>query len=46
MINKLARYAPALKGKKLVKKLKNYAKELFKKLLALLMKQEVRGIII
>ena len=38
MINKSARCILALRGKKLVKKLKNHAKKLFKKLLALLMK--------
>ena len=44
MIDKSARHAPALRGKKLAKKLKNRVKELSKKLLTLLMKQEVRGI--
>ena len=44
MINKPTRYASALREKKLVKKLKNYAKESFKKLLILLMRQEIHGI--
>ena len=38
MINKPAKHAPASREKKLIKKLKNHAKELFEKLLTLLMK--------
>ena len=44
MVDKPARRALALRGKKLAKKLKNHAKESFKKLLTLLMRQEVHGI--
>ena len=46
MINKPAKCAPALREKKLAKKLKNCVKELFEKLFILLMEQEVCGIII
>ena len=46
MVDKSTRCIPALREKKLIKKLKNYAKELFKKLFALLMKQEVHRIIV
>ena len=46
MINKPARYAPASREKKLIKKFKNHAKELFKKLLTLLIKQEIHKIIV
>jgi hypothetical protein len=38
MIDKLAKYAPVSREKKLVKKLKNQVKELLKKLLILLIK--------
>ena len=38
MVNKPARYALALREKKLAKKLKNYVKELFEKLLTLLIR--------
>ena len=38
IINKLAKYTPVLREKKLIKKLKNYIKELSKKLFILLIK--------
>ena len=44
MVDKPARRAPAPRGKKLAKELKDRAKESSEKLLALLMGQEVRGI--
>ena len=46
MVNKPAKHALALREKKLTKKLKNYTKKSSKKLLILLMKQEVCRIII
>ena len=46
MIDKSVRHTLTLREKKLTKKLKNYAKKSFKKLLILLMKQEVYKIII
>ena len=46
MIDKSTRHALASRGKKLAKKLKNCVKELFKKLLILLIRQEVHGITI
>ena len=46
MIDKSARHVSVSKEKKLTKKLKNWAKEIFKKLLALLMRQEVHEIMI
>ena len=46
MINKPTKHTPVSRKKKLAKKLKNYIKESFKKLLTLLIKQEVCRIII
>ena len=44
MIDKPARHALTLREKKLAKKLKDYIKKSFKKLLTLLMEQEVHRI--
>ncbi len=46
MIDKLAKHALVSREKKLAKKLKNQAKKSSEKLLILLMKQEIRKIII